>query len=1133
MTAQHLAQSKPRHLASVGVEQPAREATLVERAHPVVLPTGTVTFVLADVEGSVRLWELKHESMAAAIGRFGALVPELVDRHRGVRPVEQGEGDSFVAAFAVAGDAVAFILELQRTLAAADWANVLPLRVRAAVHTGATQLRGVDNYMGPTINRCARIRALAHGGQVLLSTATCELAADALGEGVSFIDQGVQALRDFERPEHVFQLAHPELEDHFPPLREKAAEARRLPSALTAFIARSDEMASVVELLGRSRLVTLTGAGGSGKTRLALECARQAGGGARVVAWADAAPIADGALVTSCVAGALNVREVAAEPLIETVVRELGGREVLLILDNCEHVIEDAAFVVERMLQGCPGLRVLATSREPIGVEGETSMRVPSLEGSDAVALFVDRAKAVRPEFVLSSADQDAVTEICRRLGGIPLAIELAAARVRVLTPQQIAAGLADRFRLLTGGARTALPRQRTLEASVDWSYRLLSDDERRLLDRISTFAGGFTLEATERVCANEELPEPAILDLLTALVDKSLVQVDGEGSGIEVRYRMLETIRHFAHQRLADAVDGGIVRDQHLAYFLGLAEEIGPLIQRGDELVWLERLDADLDNLRAALDWAELGGDSKFLIRLAGALWLFWELRCRFEEGCLRLRTALDSVPEPTRERAIALHGLGDISIFTLDIATVTTCGVELLDLGERLDDAAVRVRGKTLLGWAASFGAYRDTTWALKNLAEAVNDARREDDPWLQMDAAIAMNLAATNEGDLRVAQAAADEALVCATQRRSVGGLQRALCASGLSRLIAGDVNAGEDQLLRAMLLAEDLNDTFWHALALSSAGRAKFLRGDLTGAEADGREAAVLGERFGNSVAVALAGAELAIQFAAKGEDEQARHWVDAVAPIAEETAQSWIDVRLASALAVVDARQGDIVGARERLGVATNAVGIRPYQRGLAALARGRVERVAGDDSAAEAAFIEAVRSLADAGARADLADALDELAVSAARRNQPGRAARLLGAAEAERSLLGIVKIAWVGLPDANEVLAAIGPGLGDELEAEIEAGRAKSLDEAVHLALRGKGGRRRSKSGWESLTPAESEVVRLVSEGMTNPRIAEKLLITSGTVKAHLSHIFTKLGVGSRSELAAEAARRDTADPT
>jgi len=243
------------------------------------------------------------------------------------------------------------------------------------------------------------------------------------------------------------------------------------------------------------------------------------------------------------------------------------------------------------------------------------------------------------------------------------------------------------------------------------------------------------------------------------------------------------------------------------------------------------------------------------------------------------------------------------------------------------------------------------------------------------------------------------------------------------------------------------------------------------------------------------------------------------------------AQSWLDIRLASALAVVDARQGDIEGARQRLGVATDAVGRRPYQRGYAALARGRVERFAGDDSAAEPAFIEAVRSLADAGARADLADALDELAVSAARRNQPGRAARLLGAAEAERARLGAVKISWAGLPDTDEVLTTIGKALGDELEAEIEAGRAMSLDEAVHLALRGKGGRRRSTSGWESLTPAESEVVRLVSEGMTNPRIAEKLLITSGTVKAHLSHIFTKLGIGSRSELAAEAARRDVTD--
>ncbi|HUS61624.1 MAG TPA: hypothetical protein VMY34_05465, partial [Acidimicrobiales bacterium] len=575
------------------------------------LPGGTLTFVLADVEGSVRLWESQPSAMAEASTRFDTLCSELVALHGGVRPQEQGEGDSFVAAFPVACDAVAFIVGVQRALHGEQWATALPLRVRAALHTGTAQLRDDDNYMGPTVNRCARIRDLGHGGQVLLSSATAALVADDLEAGITVADLGLHHLRDFQRDEHVFQLVHADLHDRFPPLRDDS-DAARLPAALTTFVARQEEMDAVSGLLSRYRLVTLTGAGGSGKTRLALECARrereQFRGG---VAWADAAPIADGALLTSCVAGAFGVREVPSEPLIDTVVREVGDRHALLVIDNCEHVIDDAARLVDRILADCPDLHIVATSREPIGVHGEAAMRVPSLGERDAMQLFVDRAKAVGSGFALTPECEEAVAEVCRCLDGIPLAIELAAARVRVLTPQQIADGLADRFRLLTGGSRTALPRQRTLEASVDWSYRLLSGSERTLLDRLSVFAGGFTLAAARSVCADAAVPESSVLDLLTTLVDKSLVQPDAYGASVEARYRMLETIRHFARQRLADDPDSEATRDRHLGYFLARAEEAGPRLERGDQVMWLDDLSADVDNLRAALDWAEQRSES------------------------------------------------------------------------------------------------------------------------------------------------------------------------------------------------------------------------------------------------------------------------------------------------------------------------------------------------------------------------------------------------------------------------------------------------------------------------------------------------------------------------------------------
>lgn len=1093
---------------------------------------GTVTFVLADVEQSVRLWQAHHTAMAGASARFDALVSELVAVHHGARPVEQGEGDSFVAAFGVAGDAVAFVVALQRALHAASWTAPLHLRVRAGVHTGGAELRDQGNYMGPSVNRCARIRALAHGGQTLLSRATRELVADSLPGGVTLLDLGLHPLRDLDRPEHLFQIVHPDLPGEFPALRETDVSTR-LPTVLTTFVARNDEMAAVTDLLSQGRLLTLTGSGGSGKTRLALEWAHShIAEFPDGVAWADAAPVADGALVASCMAGALGVREVPTEPLIETVVREVGTRHVLLVLDNCEHVIDDVARATERLLAGCSGICILATSREPIGVAGETAMRVPSLDEEAAATLFVERARAVRPGFTLTAEDAEAVNDVCRRLDGIPLAVELAAARVTVLSPQQIADGLADRFRLLTGGARTALPRQRTLEASVDWSYRLLTDDERRLLHRLSVFAGGFALDVAQQVCADDELAGSQILDLLSGLVDKSLVQVDGDGSPGPRRYRMLETIRHFARERLADAPDATAVRDRHLGYFLQLAEEAGPRIERGDELMWLDGLDADLDNVRGALDWAEQSGATDLFLRLVAATWLFWEVRCRFEEGTRWLRRALAAAPEPSAARATALYGLGDISLFILDLDQVLASGHEVVAIGEHLDDPRAIARGTTLLGWAACFEAYRDTSWAVGALGSVLEEIAEAEEPWLVCDARMARGVAYATGGELKPAAIEFDRAFAGAAQRRSVGSIQRALLFRGWCHILAGEVDLGEPLLLRTAASGEELDDTFFTALAFAIIGYGRFLRGDLEGAEAIAGEAVAMGDRFGNFYAVAAGQCVIAFIRSARGDVDAAWDALEQALPIAAEMRFAWLTAWTEGHAALVEAARGEVARARARLDAVTVAIGTRPCHSGTSALYRTWVERVAGDDAAAEAASIDAAGALAAGGARALAAAALDELAISAARRGRFERAARLFGAADAERQRLGITRLTWPGVPTRDPEVAATRDALGDDLfAAETAAGAGLTLDAAVRLGLRGKGGRRRPAAGWDSLTPAELEVVRLVSDGLTNPAIAEELLVTKGTVKVHLSHIFTRLGVTSRAELAAEAARRLSAD--
>ncbi len=486
-------------LASMSEIDPRAEAPLVDWSDLDVsglLPTGTVTLLLADVEGSTRLWETQPEQMAAAITRLNHVVCDVIAAHDGVRPVEQGEGDSFVAAFARASGAVAAALELQR-------APLAPIRLRIGVHTGEVQLRDEGNYAGPTINRTARLRDLGHGGQTVLSGATEPLVVDRLPAGAWLTDLGTHSLRDLPRRERVVQLCHPDLVNEFPPLREPTAVvSQRLPVQLTSFVGRDAELTQVRQLLAENRLVTVTGAGGVGKTRLAVQIAGQLADAFGDGVWyVDLAPITDPGVVPIAAARAFGLPDQPGRSTMDTLTRFVADRQLLVVLDNCEHLLDASAALVVALLEACPGLTLLATSREPIGVAGEVSWRVPSLSLADeAIELFVERARRVRPAFAVGDDNAAAVAEICRRLDGMPLAIELAAARVRALSLAEILDSLHDRFRLLTGGSRTAVRRQQTLRASVDWSHALLTEPERVLFRRLAVFLGGFDLDAAQAV---------------------------------------------------------------------------------------------------------------------------------------------------------------------------------------------------------------------------------------------------------------------------------------------------------------------------------------------------------------------------------------------------------------------------------------------------------------------------------------------------------------------------------------------------------------------------------------------------------------------------------------------------------
>jgi predicted ATPase/class 3 adenylate cyclase len=676
------------------------------------LPSGTVTFLYTDIEGSTALWEQQPQAMRAAVARHDALLRDAIAAHDG--HLFRTVGDGLCAAFATAPDALAAALAAQQALQVEDWHTLEPLRVRLALHTGAAESRAGD-YVGSCLNRVGRLLAAGHGRQALLSQATADLARDTLPAGASLRDLGEHRLRDLVQPERIFQLLHPALPADFPPLRSLDAYPHNLPLQLTSFVGRAAEMAEVTRLLATTRLLTLTGTGGCGKTRLALQVAADQVDASPDGVWlVELAPLAEPDLVAQAVATVLGVREQPGQPILTTLVAWLKAKRLLLVLDNCEHLLDACAHLAESLLRACPSLVILATSRELLSTPGEVAWRVPSLtvpdprqmttaeavRQGDAGQLFVERARQVVPAFVVSEHNAAAVLQICRRLDGIPLAIELAAARVRVLTAEQIAARLDDRFRLLTGGKRTGLRRQQTLQAAIDWSHDLLTADERVLLRRLAVFAGGWTLAAAESVGGAEPVDAEHVLDVLTSLVDKSLVLADAQGA--EERYRLLETVRQYAEDKLLTSGEAVAVRERHAQHYLALAEwDRRP---RRLTAVQIDQLDAEYDNLRAALRWMVEVGDAEAGLRLCGSLTSFWYIRGFPGEGRAWLAEvlALPAAAMPTPGRAGALVAAARLAWHQDDPAAARAACAEAVAILRARGDAGELAHALATLGRA-----------------------------------------------------------------------------------------------------------------------------------------------------------------------------------------------------------------------------------------------------------------------------------------------------------------------------------------------------------------------------------------------------------------------------------------------
>jgi predicted ATPase/class 3 adenylate cyclase len=840
-------------------------------------PTGTVTFLFTDIEGSTKLWERSPQAMQRALARHDEILRDAIEEQEGY--VFKTVGDAFCAAFPTAPDALEAALSAQRTLFADEWPQTGPLRVRMALHTGAAEEHDGD-YFGPPVNRVARLLSAGHGGQVLLSLPTHEMVRDQLPAAAALVDLGDRRLKDLFRPERVFELTAPGLPSEFPPLRTLESRPNNLPLQPTPLVGREREVGEVAARVQSEgvRLVTLTGPGGTGKTRLALQAAadflEEFEDGVFFVALAT---ITDPELVPSTIAGPLGVKESAEQPLTETLKSYLQEKELLLVLDNFEQVLEGTP-VVGELITACPMLKVLATSRIPLRLYGEQEYAIPPLALPDprvlppvevltqyeAVRLFVERARAVKADFSVTNESAPAVAEICARLDGLPLAIELAAARIRVLPPHKMLERLGDRLKLLRGGARDLPTRQQTLRGTIDWSYELLNEEEMRLFRRLAVFSGGRTLEAIEAICDPEGDLE--VLEEIESLVEKSLLRQD-EGPDGEPRFVMLETVHEYAREKLEQSGEAEAIKRAHAEYFLAIAEEAASERAGPQQKAWLERLDAEHDNMRTALAWSVESGLMETALGLAGALWWFWHLHGHISEGLGWLERAL-AWDGSLAARARVLHGAGWIIESLGDYSKAMSFYEEGLALfREAGDDANIALvainmgytamtqgdHGRAIelieegLALGRRLGNERTCAWALHHLGflaterqnygrakahleEALALARRAADPYVISSCLLDLGAMYMYAGDNEAANKLGEEALALERKLGDKEDMAETLCNLALVAMNQGHNERARALVEESLALSRELDHKLHIADALNAAGRMAGERGE---------------------------------------------------------------------------------------------------------------------------------------------------------------------------------------------------------------------------------------------------------------------------------------------------------------
>jgi predicted ATPase/class 3 adenylate cyclase/Tfp pilus assembly protein PilF len=984
------------------------------------LPSGTLTFGLTDIESSTRLWEEQPSAMEVAVPRHLELIATAVERHGGFLVRERGEGDSTFSVFTDATSALQAALDAQCALHAEPWPTEVGLRVRFALHTGEARYADGE-YSAPEINRCARIRSLASGGQTLISERTWDLVREALPPGSTLKDLGTHRLRDLSRPERIAQLCHVELPDTFPALRSLDMVPHNLPIELTSFIGREAELNRLRKLVQTSRMVTITGAGGLGKTRLALQLgAELIESYADGVWFADLAPVTDGRLVAGAACAALSLRDEPGRTALETLSSHLAGKQTLMIVDNCEHVVADAVELTGAILRGCPDVSIVATSRSTLNVTGAATWSLPPMQlpaggepaedlaSYEAVRLFCERAALRNPDFALSHDNARHVLEICRRLEGIPLAVELAAAHANVLSPAEIARRLEDRFGLLTGGPDDD-PRHSALHSTLDWSYGLLDSAERLLLGRLAVFVGGFSLEAVESVCSGGGLGSEKVLDVLRGLVDSSLVlPVEAHD---ETRFGMLETVREYAMEQRAASHDDHPTEARHLAWVSEVAEWAR---RRGsaDEAIVLNKLEREYDNIRAALS-RSVEIDPEGGAKLAAAVHPFWYARGYWAE----MRRILD------RHQQLVTVGSKAWAAVTKAIAVFAEAQGDLEKAEDQVDRA--------LEAW------------------------RRLDAPRELADCLLVRATVSNQLGDRSSVQAALEEARTIAERIGDDAILKNVLNNLAVDAARSGDYVRATETFERIVSKVRATGSLTELGRPLFNLGMCRLSLGDTAGAEAALDEVRAISFELGNRELEAAALAALGGVAEDRLEFGRAHELYERSATIQRE-----LDDRIGLAhslgrLADVSRHRGDLEAAVALIDesiVLWSGIG-HPDGTAAALVTLGAIDRAVGRGREAANALAEALRIGAVNDRKRVVAVALEGLAGVLRDRSEPEVAATLFGASLAIREEIG-VPVTPADREAYERDLAETREALGVSFATALERGRGLSVPEILEIAL-------------------------------------------------------------------------------